>query len=165
MMITRRRIAAVLAGLLLTVSTRALAADPPSIADRPLTIADPYIRATPPGQTNTAMFLTLTNHTDRQHALIAASSLLADRVELHAHRMENGLAMMRPVQRIAIPAGESVTLQPGGLHVMLLGIRRPIQPGDCAAVTFTFETGDQIQVTAPIRRIRHSDIAPHDRRH
>lgn len=157
-MMTYRRFIAAIALLL----TGGAAAGPPPDATGRLTVVNPYIRATAPGQTNTAMFFTLENLADRCRTLVAVSSLLADRVELHVHRMQNNLAVMRPVRRIAIPAGESVTLRPGGLHVMLLGIRQPLKPGGQAAVTLLFEDGARIQVTVPIRRIRRADIAPHD---
>lgn len=160
-MMTYRRLIAAVALAACTV-TGGFAADPAPDADGRLTVVNPYIRATPPGQTNTAMFLTVKNATDRCRTLVGVSSSLADRVELHGHRMENGLAVMRPVRRIAVPAGESVTLRPGGLHVMLLGIRQPIKPGDRAAVTLLFEDGARIRVTAPIRRIRRGDSAAHD---
>jgi hypothetical protein len=128
----------------------------PVLAGEPaanIQVANPYVRAVPPGQPNSAAFMELTNPGEADRALIAASSAAAETVELHTHTMVDGMMQMRRVERIDLPAGETVTLAPGGLHVMLIGLTVPLAPGDRIALTLTFDEGSEEQVSAPVRAI------------
>ncbi len=116
-------------------------------------VSDAYARAVPPGQPNSAVFLTLSNASGEPHALVSAASPIADAVELHTHINDGGMMRMRRVERIEVPAGESVSLKPGGLHVMLIGLKQNLQPGDQVDLTLTFEDGTQTQVGAPVRMV------------
>jgi copper(I)-binding protein len=118
-----------------------------------VTVTDAYARAVPPGQPNSAVFMQLHNGGDEDRALVAAASAASDVVELHTHRMQDGMMQMRKIERIDLPAGETVTLKPGGLHVMLIGLKQPLQPGEAVAVTLTLDDGAELAVTAPVREI------------
>jgi len=85
-----------------------------------ISIGDPYARAVPPGQPNSAVFMSLENRSGADQALVAAESGVSEVVELHTHVAEGGMMRMRRIEKIELPAGQSVTLQPGGLHVMLM---------------------------------------------
>jgi copper(I)-binding protein len=115
--------------------------------------SDVYARAVPPGQPNSAVFMVLRNDGPQDRALVAAASPVSETVELHTHRMEEGMMKMRQVEQITLPAGESVTLKPGGLHVMLIGLRQQLQPGDEVAVTLTLDDGSELPLTAPVRKV------------
>ena len=104
-----------------------------------LTVNDPYVRAVPPGQPNSAAFMGLVNGTGAPRALVGGRSDVAEVVELHTHTMEDGMMKMRRVERIDLPAGETVTLDPGGLHVMLIGLKRGLKPGD--QIDLTLDSG------------------------
>lgn len=65
--------------------------------------------------------------------------------------MGGGMMTMREVPSIGVPAGETVELKPGGLHIMLLDVRRVIEPGETIEVTLTFESGEEIVTTAEVR--------------
>ncbi len=109
-----------------------------------LTITRPWSR--PALQDGTgAGFMTLraTGEGDR---LLAATSPAARTVELHTHVNDNGVMRMRPVPEIAVPAGGAVSLQPGGLHVMLIGLTRPLRAGDRVPVTLTFARAGSVAV-------------------
>ncbi len=141
----------ILVAALLTLCTGpAIAA---GVADA-LEIASPYARAVPPGQPNSAVFMVLNNPLDTDHALVAAASPAAEVVELHTHRLEGGMMRMRRVEQIPLPAEAAVSLEPGGLHVMLIGLVRQLVPGDKVAVTLTFDDGSSRQITAPVREIQ-----------
>jgi len=112
-----------------------------------------YVRAVPPGQPNSAAFMTLTNTGKTERALVAATSPSSATVELHTHRHEDGMMNMRRIERIEIPAGGSVTLAPGGLHFMLIGLKQPVQPGDQVALTLTFDDGQRLDLDLPVRAI------------
>ncbi|SDW55539.1 copper chaperone PCu(A)C [Thiocapsa roseopersicina] len=118
-----------------------------------VSIGDPYARAVPPGQPNSAVFMSLENQTGENQALVGAESAVSEVVELHTHVEEDGMMRMRRIEKIEVPAGETVTLKPGGLHVMLIGLKQPLEPGDTVDLTLTFEDGSRIPVEAPVRRI------------
>lgn len=126
---------------------------PAAWAAAPVTVSDPSARAVPPGQPNSAVFMTLTNPSDQARALVAATSPAARTVELHTHTNDGGVMRMRRIERIDIPAGGSVQLKPGGLHVMLIGLTGDLTPGGKVALELTFDDGSAIQVQAPVRTI------------
>lgn len=116
-------------------------------------VGDAYARAVPPGQENSAAFLTITNETAESRALISAESPAARAVELHTHSHEGGMMRMRRVDRIELPAGETVSLRPGGLHLMLIGLNADLAPGDQVGLDLGFDDGSHTQVEAPVRAI------------
>jgi copper(I)-binding protein len=118
-----------------------------------VSIGDPYVRAVPPGQPNSAVFMSLENQTGTSQALVGAESAVSESVELHTHVEEGGMMRMRRIEKVEIPAGETVTLKPGGLHVMLLGLKQPLEPGETVDLTLIFEDGSRMPVQAPVRRI------------
>ncbi len=114
---------------------------------------EPYARAVPPGQPNSAVFMVLTNTGDSPRALVGAESDAAETVELHTHTMADGMMQMRRIERIELPAGEPVSLQPGRLHVMLIGLTEQLEPGIEVALTLEFDDGTRLPITAPVRKI------------
>ncbi|RKT44245.1 copper chaperone PCu(A)C [Thiocapsa rosea] len=118
-----------------------------------VSIGDPYARAVPPGQPNSAVFMSLENQTGENQALVGAESHVSETVELHTHVEEGGMMRMRRIEKIEVPAGETVTLKPGGLHVMLIGLKQPLEPDDAVDLTLIFEDGSRMPVQAPVRRI------------
>jgi copper(I)-binding protein len=88
----------------------------------PLQVTGAWVRPpTAPGSPAAAYF-TVTNEATEADALVAVSSAVAESVEIHETTMESGMIGMHPVERLEIPAGGSVTLEPGGYHLMLMGI-------------------------------------------
>jgi copper(I)-binding protein len=138
------------AALLTAVSLAAQGAD--------VSIGDPYARAVPPGQPNSAVFMSLENRSGQTQALVGAESGVSEIVELHTHVEEGGMMRMRRIEKIEVPAGETVTLKPGGLHVMLIGLKQTLEPGDAVDLTLVFEDGSRMPVQAPVRRIEMQQI-------
>jgi len=122
-----------------------------------------YVRAVPPGQPNSAVFMAITNRDEIDHALTDATTDAAGVVELHTHALVEGMMQMRTVERIDLPARETVRLAPGGLHIMLIDLRRPLQPGERIEMELTFDDGGVARVAAPVQSIDSSLSAPHDR--
>ena len=114
-----------------------------------LTIEDPWVRSNPNGMGAVYMVLTMPE-TDE---LVAASvdPSIAGTVEVHEVVMQDGMMRMREVAGIPLPAGEPVTLEPGGYHIMLLGMPAMLDPGTDVDVTLRFASGDEIVITAPVR--------------
>ncbi len=118
-----------------------------------VSVGDPYARAVPPGQPNSAVFMSLENQSGQGQALVGAESNVSEIVELHTHVEEDGMMRMRQIEKIEVPAGETVTLKPGGLHVMLIGLKQPLDAGDVVDLTLVFADGSRSSVQAPVRRI------------
>jgi len=113
-----------------------------------VTVADAWVRGTVAGQRATGAFMTLTAAGDT--ALVAAASPVARIVEIHEMTMEGGVAKMRAVTRIDLPAGKPVALKPGGYHVMLMALQQPVKEGDTVKIALTFEGRDGKRTTAEI---------------
>ncbi len=117
-------------------------------------VSDPYVRAVPPGQPNSGAFMTLMNNGDAARSLVEARSPAAKVVELHTHVMEEGVMKMRRIDKIDIPAQGSTALEPGGLHVMMIGLTQDLKEGDKVSMTLVFANGEEQQVEAPVRKIQ-----------
>jgi copper(I)-binding protein len=83
--------------------------------------------------------------------LIAAATDVAEVVELHTVERDGDIMRMRPVTQIEVPAGGSTMLQPGGFHIMLIGLRRDLQAGETVRLTLTFANAGDVVVEAPVR--------------
>ncbi len=126
-----------------------------------VTVEAPYVRAVPPGQRNSAAFMRLNNGGDQAHALVSARSPVAEAVELHTHSMRDGMMSMRPVERVDLPARDLVSLQPGGLHVMLIGLQERLELGQEVPLTLVFEDGSERQLGAPVQKINVEAMQHH----
>jgi periplasmic copper chaperone A len=115
--------------------------------------ANPSVRMVPPGQDQTGAYVTLRNTGQHDHALVKATSPAARVTELHTVVDEGGMKKMRPVPKMDIKAGSETKLQPGGLHIMLIGLQQPLHEGAHIAITLTFEDGSSKEISAPVRAI------------
>jgi hypothetical protein len=118
-----------------------------------LTVDNAYVRATPPHAKNSAAFMSIHNGDRKELHLIAASSDIAERVELHNHIMEDGMMKMRRVRQISIPAENNTSLQPGGYHIMLLGLKKALKESETIALKLYFDNDEEIIVDAPVKQI------------
>ncbi len=110
-------------------------------------ITGAFSRATLPNAPVAGGFLTLTNKGTSDDRLIAANSPIAGEMQLHEMTMEGDVMKMRELpDGIAIPAGQTVMLQPGGLHLMFMRLNEPLVEGGTVPVTLTFETAGSITV-------------------
>jgi copper(I)-binding protein len=124
-----------------------------ALAGGAISIDDPQVRLVPPGNENTAAFMTIRNASDKDVKLIRAESPAAKTVELHSVTEEAGMKKMRPVLDIAIKAGGEAVLKPGDYHIMLIGLNKPLQESEEVPLTLTFDDGSSQSVKAPVRRI------------
>lgn len=112
-----------------------------------VTIADTWVKSTT-GTTDpsmTAAFGVITNASSVTRTIVSATNDVSDRTELHEMAMENGVMVMREIaDGITIPANGSVTLEPGGMHVMLMDLTTAIEPGDDIHVTLTLDDGSTL---------------------
>lgn len=123
-------------------------------------VKDAWVRGTVPQQTATGAFMQLTSPVDAK--LVAAQSAAAANVEIHEMRMDGGVMRMRPLAALELPANRAVELKPGGYHVMLMNLTKPLKEGDAVTITFTVEAADgkrsNFDVTATVRPL--SGAAP-----
>ena len=115
-----------------------------------LQISGGFSRATAKTARAGAGFLTIrsTGPADR---LLGFSTPACERPELHTHINDDGIMRMRKVDSIEIPAGGEARLQPGGLHLMMIGLTRQLVEGDSVDVTLTFENAGKVTVSLPIK--------------
>ncbi|MCX7931235.1 MAG: copper chaperone PCu(A)C [Rhodovarius sp.] len=128
------------------------------VALGPLLLRDPWTRAARAGMQG-AGFLTILNRGQAPDRLVAAASPAARRMELHTHVREGDVMRMRPVPAIELPPGATVRLEPGGLHLMFIGLTQDLREGERVPVTLTFERAGSITleltVQAPGARAPH----------
>ncbi|MFA5531920.1 MAG: copper chaperone PCu(A)C [Thiohalomonadaceae bacterium] len=115
-------------------------------------VKDPWIRESPPNALALGAFATLHNGTDQARTVVAARSAVASKVELHQTVMEDSLAKMVPQEKIEIAPGGEVKLQPGGLHIMLIGPKIALRAGDRVEVVLEFEDGATLPVNFEVRK-------------
>lgn len=116
-----------------------------------LTIRGPWARASIGKARAGVAYLTIVNHGDAPERLIGVEGDVARRPSLHGHAMVDGIMRMRPVEAVELPAGASVRFQPGGLHIMLMGLEGPLIEGERMSLTLHFQTAGRIAVEIPIK--------------
>lgn len=115
-----------------------------------ITVANPWTRAAG-ANANGGAFLVLRNGGGQADSLISASTDAARRVELHTMVRDGDVMRMRPVNTIPVPAGQTVDLRPGGLHVMLIGLNAPLQQGGQVPLTLRFERAGEVRVMLSVQ--------------
>ncbi len=116
-------------------------------------ISDAYARAVPPGQPNSAAFLTLKNTSDDKVALQSASSPAAKVVELHTHSHADGVMKMRKISQITLNGNEKVELKPGGLHIMMIGLNQNLMTGETISLTLDFSDGSSQTLDVEVKDV------------
>jgi copper(I)-binding protein len=114
-------------------------------------IKDAWARATPGGAENGAAYLTLVSPTGDR--LTGVTSPVAEKTQLHQMTNDGGIMRMREVATVDLPPGQSVALKPGGLHIMFMGLKHPLQPGQSVPVTLQFEKGGTHEVSAAVGKV------------
>ena len=125
-----------------------------------------WSRATPPGTTVGVGYVMLHNTGKQPRVLVAAASPVAGAVEMHESRLANsGLAEMRPLRKLVVPAGGALTFEPSGKHLMLVGLKAPLVAGQRVPVTFQFQTGEPVTVELEVRSLTDTGPAAADHHH
>ena len=147
------KIASVL--LLATLSTFALAQN--------VEVKDAWARSSVQGQKATGAFMKLIAKEDVR--LVAAFSPAAGVVEVHEMSMDNGVMKMRALPKLDLPAGKAVALKPGGYHIMLMDLKKPMLKGETIPLTLKIEGKDKkvssIEVKAEVRELTAPPIMEH----
>jgi len=144
----RRAASFAFAGLLVALAT---AAWPVAALAQPVpkpTVERAWARATPPGVNVGAAYLTIRNAGPRADQVIALRSPVSERAEIHETRISGDIMQMRQITEATVPAGGLLALEPGGTHVMLIGLRSPLLPGATVPLVLTFRHAGEVQVKA-----------------
>ena len=132
------------------VAITPLALAPAALAQSTVSVENAWSRAQIVGR-NGAIFLTLKGQ-DGGDRLMGASSPVASSVELHETVMDQGVMKMREVKGMQIPAGGTVMLQPGGLHIMLMNLKQPLKEGESVPLTLVFEKAGPVTTSATVAK-------------
>ncbi len=116
-------------------------------------VMDERVRAVPPGQVNSAAFMILKNNSNENRLLVSAHSNISKAVELHTHIKEGGMMRMRRIDSIAIKAGSKTILQPGGLHIMFIGLKQGLKAGEKVELKLVFDDNSEIALSVPVKMV------------
>ena len=118
--------------------------------DANVDITDAWARATPGGAQTAAAYVTLVSPAGDR--LTGVSTPAAQKAELHSMTMDGGVMKMRQVDAIDLPAGQAVTLKPGGYHIMLTGLAKPLQEGQSFPLTLTFAKAGPREISVTVQK-------------
>ena len=118
-----------------------------------ISVEGAYVRHMPPTQPNSGAFMVFKNSGDIDRAAVSAESDVAETVELHTHIHDNGVMRMRQVEKIDIPAGGETELKPGGFHVMLIGLKQPLELGQVVEIKMNFDDGSSELIKAEVKSV------------
>jgi copper(I)-binding protein len=116
------------------------------VAKGSMVVDHPWARATIGTSRPGVVYVTLINEGKHDDALIGAISPVAARIHIHQTRRENGVARMAPVKRLVVPAGGRAVLKPGGIHLMLMGLKQSLEVNDAFSLTLKFEKAGAIDL-------------------
>lgn len=119
-------------------------------------ITDAWASPTPAGVRVGAGYLTITNRQAAPDTLISVTTPRAGRAEIHEMAMEDGVMRMRAVEALTLAPGETITLAPGGRHLMFYEIATPLAVGETAPVTLHFANAGEVSAELPVRTRENS---------
>jgi copper(I)-binding protein len=123
-----------------------------------ISVTNAWARATMPGQPVSAAYLEIRSDSDAK--LVAAKSPVIPRVEVHEMSMAGGVMKMRQVKAIPLPKGETVKLEPGGYHIMLMNLKKPIAAGEKIPLTLIVEADGKRQEVKIEAEAKSREAAP-----
>jgi periplasmic copper chaperone A len=97
-----------------------------------------------------AVYLAIVNDGESDDRIVAIATEAADMVHLHETKIIEGVARMRMVDELVLPAKSEISMKPGDLHIMLMGLKAPLKTGDMLKLTLTFEKAGEIAVEVPV---------------
>jgi periplasmic copper chaperone A len=117
-----------------------------------LTLTNAWSRSTPPGVTVGVVYFTLKNDSGKSDRLLKLSTPVAKKVQVHRTEVLDGIARMREVAVLHVDAGQTLEFQPGGMHVMLMGLKQPLVAGKSYELELRFEVAGPRKVKVAVRR-------------
>ena len=118
-----------------------------------LMIEDAFAIASSGHGKNSSAYLSIHNHSPNNDYLIDAKTNVAAITSIHNHINDKGIMKMRAVKQIAIPANGSIKLQPGGFHIMLMGLKKPLREGDKFDLTLIFKKAGTVLCSVLVKKM------------
>jgi copper(I)-binding protein len=146
--------------LALTINSQVHAQTPDA---KSIVVDHPWARATPAGAKTGAAYMTLINNGSAGDRLLAATTPVADKIQFHSVSEDNGVSRMREMHDVAVAPGAKVAFGPGGMHVMLVGLKQPLKEGQTFPLSLTFEKAGKVDVTVSVAKVgamQHGDMGP-----
>lgn len=122
------------------------------LARAELVIKDAVVRLLPPGVPNTSAYFSIENRSDTRQILVGANADFVNKAELHNHIMVDGMMRMQQQSEIVVEAGETVNFRPGGLHIMLFGLKQPLKQGQVVSMNLQTKDGQTVAINAKVAR-------------
>ena len=119
-------------------------------------IENAWVRAMPPGQSNTAAYLSVKNGGDRSLQITGAYSEPHARVEMHTSAEVDGMVTMERLAQVTVAPGQAVQFAPGGMHLMMLDLQKMPAPGEQVKLCLNFQSGTSACAQAEVRRVAPS---------
>ena len=123
-----------------------------------VTVSGAWARASAPGQDSAAVYLRITSQQDAR--LVGVTTPAAENAEIHSMTHDNGVMKMRALDVLSLPAGQEIELGSGGIHLMLIGLKRPLKAGDKVPLTFTVQFTDRrkekVEIKAEVKSLAAS---------
>ena len=141
------RLSVLAAAFVLTVAGSALA------QSSGIAVTDAWSRATPPGAKAAAAYITIANSGADGDQLVAASTPVAGKAQVHTTINANGVMQMRPVPALDVKPGATVTMKPGGYHIMLTELKQPLKVGESFPLHLQFAKAGAVDTTVSVQKI------------
>ena len=126
-----------------------------------IAVTNATVRLLPPGVPNTAAYFSIQNDSDKSQILVAASADFATKAEIHNHIMVDDMMRMQQQSEVVIQPGETVHFSPGGLHIMLFGLKQPLNEGQSVIFSLQTQEGESISINAKVARPKASTHSHH----
>ena len=131
-----------------------------------LTIGEGWVRAVPPVSDNTAAYFTISNGTKQDDTVLHVSSAAAEHAELHTVIVEpDGARRMQKMPHVTVKAGSELELKPGGYHLMLIGLKKPLKEGDKVSIEMIFQRAGKQKIQLPVAMGGGQEAADHHHHH
>lgn len=140
--------------IFMCVSITGFASDSPHSSHEKsgLEVHNAWVREAPPSAKILAAYLSLHNHTDKTHTILSITSPQFSRVEIHRTEIKNDIARMLPVSRIILSPNGKVLFEPGGLHLMLIKLKKKYKSGDKIQLILHLSDKSTFDFTAPVKK-------------
>ncbi|GJM15756.1 MAG: hypothetical protein DHS20C13_10830 [Thermodesulfobacteriota bacterium] len=124
-----------------------------SSAEGDIAINDAWVREVPPGSSVSAIYMTIQSNGDEDDKLVSMSSKAAESAELHTSKVDsNGVATMEMIEVLDIPSNNSIDFQPGGMHIMLIGLKESLVGKDSVNLKLVFEKAGEVMIEVPVKK-------------
>lgn len=138
----------------------------PAFAGDSIDVSEAWVRLPPPVSDSAAGYLQLNNTSDKEVTIVGITSSAAAHSVMHDMEMKDDMMRMFPLPTLVIPAGGSISFEPGGKHIMLMGLTKPLQTGDMVALVLQFSDSSTQEIHATVRDMRsHHNEEEHQHGH